>query len=164
MTRLGEMAESPGTVYIAGGTTAVLLGMRNQTVDIDLKLDPEPRGAFAAIAKLKEQLQINVKLASPDQFVPALPGWQDHSEHITTVQMVEFKHFDYYTQALSKIERGYDQDLADARSFVNAGLIEPGTLVKLFESVRGDLDRYPAIDSDSLYQKVHEFAEEFTNS
>lgn len=48
MEELGKRATSPGTVYLTGGSTALLLGFREQTVDIDIKLEPEPAGAFQA--------------------------------------------------------------------------------------------------------------------
>jgi hypothetical protein len=41
MQELAAAARSPGKVYITGGATALLLGFREQTIDIDLKLDPE---------------------------------------------------------------------------------------------------------------------------
>ena len=71
MQELAKAAKSPGKVYFTGGATALLLGFREQTIDIDLKLDPEPKGAFEAIAVLKDQLNLNVELASPDDFIPA---------------------------------------------------------------------------------------------
>src|SRR5436309_2496486 len=122
MNQIGARATGPGTVYLTGGSTALLLGIRDQTIDIDIKLDPEPGGVFEAIAALKESLQLNVELAAPDQFIPPLPGWRERSEQILTAGQVEFKHYDLYAQALAKIERGHDQDLADARSFLTRGL------------------------------------------
>lgn len=56
MEELASAARSPGKVYFTGGATALLLGFREQTIDIDLKLDPEPAGAFEAIAALKNRL------------------------------------------------------------------------------------------------------------
>ena len=41
MRQLGEQATSPGRVYLVGGASAVLLGWRETTIDLDLKLDPE---------------------------------------------------------------------------------------------------------------------------
>src|SRR5437016_12151065 len=79
MTQLGRRATTPGTIYITGGSTALLLGIRDQTIDIDIKLDPEPEGVFEAISDLKNSLDVNVELASPDQFIPPLPGWQERS-------------------------------------------------------------------------------------
>ena len=48
---LGRACRGPGTAYLTGGATALLEGWRNATVDLDLKLDPEPEGVFAAIAR-----------------------------------------------------------------------------------------------------------------
>src|SRR5438309_834142 len=76
MNAIGRRAKTPGIIYITGGSTALLLGFRDQTIDIDIKLDPEPEGVFEAIADLKISLNINVELASPDQFIPPLPGWR----------------------------------------------------------------------------------------
>lgn len=54
LSELGRRARGPGRVYLTGGGTALLYGWRRSTVDIDLKLDPEPTGAFDAIAELKD--------------------------------------------------------------------------------------------------------------
>ena len=54
MKRLAEESRGPGDVFLTGGASAVLLGWRRTTVDVDLELDPEPAGAFAAISRLKD--------------------------------------------------------------------------------------------------------------
>lgn len=74
MRHIGEQATAPGRVYLVGGSSAVLVGWRETTVDVDLKLDPEPGGVFAVIACAKEELHMNVELAAPDEFIPPLPG------------------------------------------------------------------------------------------
>src|SRR5258708_23644602 len=79
MRELAAAARSPGKVYFTGGATALLLGFREQTIDIDLKLDPEPAGAFEAIAGLKDRLDVNVELASPDDFIPRDRDWRGRS-------------------------------------------------------------------------------------
>ena len=66
MASLGHSCRGAGRVYLVGGASAVLLGWRAATVDVDLKLDPEPAGAFEAIAELKDRLDINIELAAPD--------------------------------------------------------------------------------------------------
>ncbi|MCZ7683003.1 MAG: hypothetical protein M5U28_31025 [Sandaracinaceae bacterium] len=62
-----------------GGATAITYGWRELTIDIDLRLDPEPPGAFEAIARLKDELDVNVELASPMDFLPEVPGWRERS-------------------------------------------------------------------------------------
>lgn len=41
MRRLGRESKQPGRVYLTGGATAVLLGWRPTTIDVDLKLEAE---------------------------------------------------------------------------------------------------------------------------
>src|SRR5437899_2379403 len=112
MQALAAAARSPGKVYLTGGATALLLGFREQTIDIDIKLDPEPEGAFEAIAVLKNDLNLNVELASPDDFIPPAPDWRERSQHIASIGELDFFHYDFSMQALSKLERCYAQDLA----------------------------------------------------
>src|SRR5437016_5939705 len=105
MQELAAASRSPGKVYFTGGATALLLGFRQQTIDIDLKLDPEPSGAFEAIASLKNRLNLNVELASPADFIPAPSDWRERSRHIASIDQVEFFHYDFSLQALAKLER-----------------------------------------------------------
>ena len=107
MEELAARATSPGKVYFTGGATALFLGFRDQTIDIDLKLDPEPGGVFEAIALLKNKLDLNVKLASPDDFIPAPGDWREHSRYITSIGPLEFFHYDFALQVLLKLERGH---------------------------------------------------------
>ena len=53
MIELGRLVKSSGRVYLVGGTTAILHGWRESTVDIDCKPEPEPEpeGFFEAIAR-----------------------------------------------------------------------------------------------------------------
>src|SRR6267378_1959736 len=73
MDELAALAQSPGKVYFTGGATALLLGFREQTIDIDIKLDPEPKGVFEAIARLKNSLDLldrilSLRFHSPGSF------------------------------------------------------------------------------------------------
>jgi hypothetical protein len=77
MQVLGREAQGSGCIYFTGGASALLIGWRESTVDVDIRLDPEPPGIFQAIAKLKQELNINIELASPQDFLPPLPGWRD---------------------------------------------------------------------------------------
>ncbi len=154
MAEIGRAATSPGRVYLVGGATAVLLGFRERTIDIDLKLDPEPGAVFEAIAVLKERLSLNVELASPDQFVPALPGWQERSLFIERMGPVEFFHYDPYGQALAKIERGHETDGIDVQSMIETGLVDPKKLRDLLHQVKDQLIRFPAVDARRLLEDV----------
>ena len=164
MSVLGRRASTPGTIYITGGSSALLLGIRDQTIDIDIKLDPEPEGVFEAISDLKISLQLNVELAAPDQFIPPLPGWEGRSQYIDTCGKIVFKHYDFYSQALAKIERGSALDLGDATALIARGLVEPLQMKRLFSEIRPQLIRYPALDFEEFNNKVEEFLAEYANN
>ena len=105
MWGLAQQVSGAGRIYVTGGASAVWYGWRAMTVDINLKADPEPLVFFEAIAHLKDSLSVNVELASPDQFIPELPGWRDRSPWFCREGSVDFHHYDFYSQALSKLER-----------------------------------------------------------
>jgi len=62
---LGTAAREETKAYLTGGATAVLVGWRSSTIDVDLKLEPERDELLRRIAELKEELDINMELASP---------------------------------------------------------------------------------------------------
>ena len=159
MIALGEKVRGGGRIYLTGGATAVLHGWREMTIDIDLKPDPEPPGLFEALAVLKDQLDINVELASPDDFIPPIPGWRERSLFIARHGPLEFLHYDPYGQALSKLQRRHDRDLHDVRSMLHAKLIARDRLREMFTLIKPQLIRYPAIDPASFEAAVLEFCD-----
>jgi len=159
MAALSAEVQSPGRIYFTGGATALLHGWRSSTIDIDLKSDPEPLRFFEAIAYLKNKLDVNVELASPDDFIPALPKWRDRSLFIARHRDVEFYHYDPYGQALAKLQRGHDRDLADVANFIKHALVEKRRLLELFREIESSLIRYPGIDADMYRTRVRRFCE-----
>ena len=159
MAALGERVRGDGTIYLTGGATALLFAWRNSTIDVDLKADPEPVGLFEAIATLKDELDINVELASPDLFIPAIPGWRERSLFIARHGFVSFFHYDPYGQALSKLQRRHDRDLHDVRSMLRDKLVTVDQLRTMFTAIESLLVRYPAIDPASYRTAVMEFCD-----
>ncbi len=157
MRALGREADRDGRVYLTGGSTAVLLGWREGTVDIDLKFEPESDRLLRAIPLLKERLELNLELAAPDQFIPELPGWRARSKWITREGRLDFHHYDVYAQALAKIERGHAQDREDVAQMLARGLVDRAELQRLFDEIEPQLYRFPAIDPASFRRAVSEF-------
>lgn len=124
MKELGLASRVPGRAYLTGGATALLEGWRDATIDVDLKLVPENDEALRAIPRLKEQLEINVKLTAPSDFIPELPGWEERSRFVAEESGLAFYQYDFYSQALSKIERRHRKDLIDIHAMLDRGLIE----------------------------------------
>lgn len=156
LEELGRGAKGPGRIYLVGGATALLVGWRTSTVDVDLKLDPEPEGIFEVIARLKDELEINVELASPDQFLPALPDWQEQSIFIVRHGEVDFYHYDLRSQVLAKLARSHDRDLVDVQAMIDRGLVDPRKVLAGFESIRDQLIRYPALDAEAFERRVRD--------
>lgn len=159
MRSVGREARREVKLYFTGGATAVLHGWRGSTIDLDVALVPEEDAVLRALPRLKEQLEVNVELASPAQFIPELPGWQERSPFIAREGRVSFYHYDPYSQALSKIERGHSKDMADVESMLRGGLVEPDELMRLFEAIEPQLYRYPAIDPTSFRRAVEDVVE-----
>lgn len=154
MKALGAAASAPGRIYLVGGATAVLLHWRSATIDIDLKIVPETDEILRSLPILKERLQLNIELASPDHFIPELPGWQERSQFIQHEGKLSFFHYDFYAQALAKIERGHALDSRDVHELIQRGLVAPGRLLELFTAIEGQLYRYPALDQSSFRRAV----------
>jgi hypothetical protein len=154
MLEFARSAREHTRVYFTGGATAVLIGWRDSTIDVDIKFEPELDELFRSLPQLKESLQINVELASPGDFIPLLPGWQERSQFIETIGKASYYHYDFYSQALSKIERGHVHDLKDAEAMIAKGLVDRAKLLELFRQIEPQLYKYPAIDPKTLADAV----------
>ena len=154
MAALGRAGREEGTCYLVGGATAVLIGWRETTIDVDLKLVPEADELLRAIQRLKHELSINVELASPEDFIPLPAGWEERSPFEAREGLVTFRHFDPYSQALAKLERGHPQDVVDVEAMVNRGLVDRTLALRFFDEIEPQLYRFPAIDPKSFRARV----------
>jgi len=156
MREIGQAAREETRVYFTGGTSAVLQGWRDRTIDVDVLIVPDRDELLRALPQLKESLEINVELASPRDFIPELPGWESRSIFVGREGKVSFYHYDFYAQALAKIERGHAQDRADVAEMLRAGLIAPDRLREMFDAIFPQLYRYPAIDPGSFRRELEQ--------
>lgn len=156
MRELGQEAEGDVRLYFTGGATAVLLGWRLSTIDVDIKVEPESDRIFRSLPRIKDKLEVNIELAAPDQFIPEVPGWKERSTFIAREGRLSFYHYDFYAQTLSKIKRGHAQDLRDVREMMVRGLIDREELRHRFEQIEPDLYRFPAIDPAAFRRALEE--------
>ena len=145
-------------MYLTGGATAVLEGWRPTTVEVDVRFEEDSDDVLRHIPALKERLGVNVELASPLDFIPELPGWRERSRFVMSEGKLEVFHFDPYSQALSKLERAFDQDLADVDDLIRGGFVERDHLLELFQAIEPDLYRFPAIDPSAFRSRVEAVA------
>jgi hypothetical protein len=164
MTALAVKATRQARLYFTGGATAVLLGWRPSTIDVDIHIIPDDDQLLRALPELKEDLEMNVELACPSHFIPELPGWQERSLFIDQEGKLGFYHYDLYAQALAKIERGHALDVTDVEQMFRRGLIEPTQLKNLFEAIVLELYRYPAIDPPAYRRAVEKMIQDMEKS
>jgi len=140
--------------YLAGGATAVLSGWRGSTVDVDIELDPEQDELLRALPSIKEALAVNVELASPAQFIPLPEGWEERSQFVTREGVLTFRHFDLYSQALAKLERGHRQDIEDVQTMLERGFVDRDELRARFSEIEPALYRFPAIEPEDFRRRL----------
>lgn len=155
---LGSAARTEGDCYLTGGATAVLLGWREATIDVDLQFVPEEDDVLRVLPTLKNELEINVELVSPADFVPLPPDASDRRLHIGREGRLTFFHVDPYAQVLAKLERGHVKDLEDVQAMLDLGLVERVRLLELYDAIEPELYRYPAVDPQTFRAAVEEFA------
>lgn len=160
LSGLGRRVRRAHTVYLIGGSSAVLIGWRASTRDVDVRPEPDSDELLRALSELKEELDVNVELASPLDFLPELDGWRDRSPYIGAWGSVQARHLDFRMQALAKIERGMDTDLDDVRAILDRGLVTPTDLRRGFAAMQAGFFRFPAIDVPRFETRLSEIAGE----
>lgn len=158
LSRLGS-TNLPGRLYLAGGSALVYQGVRGGTLDIDIALesDDEVR-LLEVIRRLKDELQVNVELSSPADFVPLPAGWHDRAQFLRRFGALDVFVFDWYSIALSKLARGSERDLSDTERLVRDGLITLDELMRVVAEVLPQLGagRYFNIEPSVVQENLAE--------
>ncbi|MDE0077456.1 MAG: hypothetical protein OXO50_08055 [Caldilineaceae bacterium] len=155
---LGPRFTKPGRLYLVGGTTMVYEGLCQQTLDITIsfEVDDQDRSAFVeAVRVLQERLSLNIEETSPADFIPLPSGYRERSPFIGRYGQLEVFHFDLYSTALSKIERGTESDFADVLSLLKSGRIEYAALAGYLKEI---MTRYA---TESIKQDPVEYRRKF---
>jgi hypothetical protein len=106
------------------------------------------------IPRLKNELQVNVELASPGDFIPLPAGWEARSLVAERGRRLVFYHVDPYSQALGKLERNHTRDRDDVRALIASALVDPHRLLGYFEEIEPALYRFPAVDPAAFRARV----------
>ncbi len=69
---------------------------------------------------------------------------------------MSFHHFDFYSQALAKIERGHAQDEEDVKRMLESGRVEPTQLRAMYDRIEPLLVKYPAVDPARFRRRLDE--------
>jgi Nucleotidyltransferase of unknown function (DUF6036) len=134
----------PGRLYLTGGAALVHRGIRpGQTLDIDIQITVDPANLTAQIAQLKQKMNINVEFASPGDFIPLPTQWEARSEFIKRYHQVDVFYFDWYSIALSKMQRANRQDVVDVQLLVRQGFVDLNELDLLYQNVLNKIGNPP---------------------
>ena len=156
--RIGRLLARPGLIYLVGGTTMVYEGFRQQTLDINISFQVanDDHGAFvAAVRELKETLSLNIVEVSPSDFIPLPSGYSERSQYIGRYGRLDVFHFDLYSTALSKIERGTESDFDDVLTLLQSGRHDMAGLCGCFNEIM------PRYATHSLMRDPAEFRRKF---
>jgi len=149
LQQLGRAFRKPGRLYLVGGAALVHAGVRpGFTQDIDIQVSGANEGELiVAVQRLIQQMQINVEFASPGDFIPLPSQWEMHAQYVGRYGGVDVFYFDFYSIALSKIERGNSRDIDDVKLLVQQGIITLNELDAAYGEVLAQLGqgRYPRI-------------------
>jgi len=154
VSEVGRRLRAPHTLYLVGGSSAVLIGWRASTRDVDVRPEPDSDELLRILHDLKQALDVNIELASPLDFLPALEGWQDHSPYVGSWGPLQVRHLDFRMQALAKLERGLDTDLDDVRAMLSRDLVGGEELHDAFATMRPGLFRFPAVDAKHFERRI----------
>lgn len=114
LQKLGERVPPNSDLILVGGSALALLGNPRLTIDIDFVGDDvHPSELHKAILRAAKELKISVEPVPLDRFVPLPEGSADRVIHIGQYGNLDVYVADPYSIALSKLDRGFDTDLAD---------------------------------------------------
>ncbi|HZO72846.1 MAG TPA: DUF6036 family nucleotidyltransferase [Ktedonobacteraceae bacterium] len=134
----------PGRLYITGGAALVHRGIRSgQTLDIDIQITIDPANLMTQVVQLKQKMNINIEFSSPGDFMPLPQQWEARSEFVNRYGQVDVFYFDWYSIALSKMQRGSQQDIIDVQLLVNQKFVDVRELDLLYQDVLNKIGNPP---------------------
>ncbi len=127
-------------LYLVGGSVWIHLGIRTSTLDIDYAVSAEDERAYDEIERiirdLKQELDINIERASPDHFIPVPPNALARSPFVGQFGKLGVYYYHLPSLVLAKVARGYEHDLTDVVSLIQAGHVTLAEVQENFEDVR----------------------------
>jgi len=157
LQQLGCTFRKSGRLYLVGGAALVHAGVRpGFTLDIAIQVGSENEGdIIICIQRLIQQMQINIEFASPKDFIPLPSQWETHAQYVGRYGQIDVFYFDFYSIALSKIERGTTRDIEDVKLLVQRQRIGLDELDAAYQEVFAQLGkgRYPKITPERFAER-----------
>jgi hypothetical protein len=156
LERLGKCYRHPGTLYLVGGTSLLLVARKESTFDIDVQFDVASDHLTEFIRCLRQvsrELGFPVEQASPDQFIPLPAGFENRRQFIGRYGSLDVFHFDFYSVALAKIHRGNEKDYADVVSMISTGLIDLQQLESYLEQILPSYEDFSPNADSAIFRR-----------
>ena len=160
LKNLGRAFRKQGRLYLVGGAALVHLGIRSgSTQDIDIEIRSVNEDEMAeSIRRLKDTMKINIEFASPSDFIPIPSQWEMNARYVGRYGSIDVFYFDFYSIALSKIERGSANDINDVMLLIQQGIITLQDLDSTYNEVLPRVGKRPYNRLDP-----QKFAERYTS-
>jgi hypothetical protein len=123
-----------------------------------IKQRPQQPSVVAAVIRDiadEHQCEEESEFASPGDFMPLPTQWEMHAQYVGRYGSIDVFYFDFYSIALSKIERGNSRDIADVKLLVQKGIIKLDELDVAYQQVLVQLGqgRYPRLTPERFVQR-----------
>lgn len=114
LQNMGARVPPSSQLILIGGSALALLGSPRLTIDIDfIGDDVHPNALHKTIMQIARELEVHVEPVPLDRFIPLPEGSAERVIRIGQFGNLEIYVADPYSIALSKLDRGFDTDLAD---------------------------------------------------
>ncbi len=156
LEELGRRISHPDSLILLGGGALQLLGSSRPTLDLDYVGDDLHKNDLQqTIDALAEEMQVTVEAVPFGDFVPVPADAQARHHFVGRFGALDVYVFDLYSIAVSKIDRGFDTDIADVAFLVQSNLID---IVSLEQALATALVQAREFDLNPVTAQEH-FAE-----
>lgn len=130
-----------------------MLGNSRRTIDIDVYIEEKESDLKSTIEDTANELRIFVDVIPINEFTKIPGGAADRHIFLEKVGALEVVVFDPYTIAISKLSRGYADDISDVVFMIQKNYVQLEKLTQFVEEtipVAWDYDDDPEVLKNSL--------------
>jgi hypothetical protein len=129
LAELGRRLDHPADLFLLGGGALLLLGNARSTLDLDYVGDDLKKDELQqAIDVLAGEMQIAVEAVPFEGFVPISEAARARHYFVGRFNALDVYVFDPYSIAVSKLDRGFDTDIADVAFLIRRKLVDLSVL------------------------------------